>query len=165
MKIRKASVEDFLKLHDLIGKIEGIVQHPTHFYKIMINNFGNSIIIAEESGELTGFLLGFVSQTDPDEFFIWQLGVDPAFRGRKIAKRIMQATIDSAADHKCKRITATVETTNKASQRLFESSGFIIVTNESLGELIEEHDKLAVKDYYASGTNQVFYQLNITPDN
>lgn len=163
MEIREALVDDYLKLHELIGKIEGIVQHPTHFYKIMIRYFGNSIPVAIENGEFVGFLLGFVSQTDSDEFFIWQLGVDPAQRGKKIAKKIMEYTKSIAKQKGCRRITATVETVNKPSQRLFESCGYQIVTNDSLGELIEEHGKLAVKNYYSSGTNQVFYELKIDP--
>lgn len=161
MEIREASVEDYLDLHDLVGKIEGIVQHPTHFYKIMLQYFGNSIIVAVDNDELVGFLLGFVSQTNPEEYFIWQLGVDPQHRGKKIAGKIMKSTIDTARRFGCKKVTATVETTNKPSQGLFESSGFAIVTNESLGDVIHEHGKPAIKNYYASGTNQVFYQYNI----
>lgn len=161
MKIRKASVDDFLKLHDLVGRIEGIVQHPTHFYKIMISYFGDSIIIVEDKEKLVGFLIGFVSQVVPEEFFIWQLGVDPEYRGQKIAKKIMEATLEAARQHNCRRIVATVETVNKPSQRLFESSGYKIVTEKTLGELIEEHGKLAIKNYYASGTNQVFYEFVI----
>ncbi len=161
MELRKASFDDYIKLYELIGEIEGIVQHPTHFYKIMITYFGNSIPIVSLNGRIVGFLLGFVSQTDPDEFFIWQLGVSPQHRGKGIAGKIMDYTLSIATESGCRRITATVETTNKPSQLLFESSGFSIVTNNRLGEVIEEHGKLAIKNYYASGTNQVFYQLNI----
>lgn len=161
MNIEKASIEEYLGLYNLVGRIEGIVQHPTHFYKIMISYFGNSILIAKEKASFVGFLLGFASQVKPSEYFIWQLGVDPQHRGKKIAKKIMEETIITAEKIGCKYVTATVETTNKASQALFESCGFRIVTNKCLGEMIEEHGKMAIKNYYASGTNQIFYRLDI----
>jgi diaminobutyrate acetyltransferase len=161
MEIRRSSVEDFLKLHELVGRIENIVQHPPHFYKIMLRYFGDTIILAEEEGELTGFLLGFVSQTNPEEYFIWQLGVDPRYRGRKIAGKIMEETIKAAGEKGCRLVSATVEIVNIPSQRLFESSGFQIVTSSEDGELINENGKLAIKNYYASGTDQIFYAREI----
>jgi len=161
MVIRKSSVEDFRELHKLVGRIEKIVQHPPHFYKIMLRYFGNTIILAEEDGELAGFLLGFISQNNPEEYFIWQLGVDPRYRGRKIASKIMKETVETAREKGCKLVTATVETVNIPSQQLFESSGFRIVTEQERGELIEENGKPAIKNYYASGTDQIFYAREI----
>jgi ribosomal protein S18 acetylase RimI-like enzyme len=56
---------------------------------------GTSFVAEREDGQLAGFLVGFVSQTDPSEAYIHFVGVDPAAResglGRELYERFFAA--------------------------------------------------------------------------
>ncbi|MCF7668784.1 MAG: GNAT family N-acetyltransferase [Verrucomicrobia bacterium] len=158
MQIRTISNDDFIKAHQLAGECELIVQHPIHLYRIMQIYFGNSFFIAEDAGEVAGFLLGFISQTQKDVFFVWQVGVSPRHRRKGIAASLVKSANEFAKAAGCTRVHSTVETGNSASQGLFERLGF---ANASFGETIEKNGKKAMPNYYGSGTDQILYELAV----
>jgi|GEM_PF-2913349 len=40
------SEDNISKIHRLVGKLEGLVQHPLLFYNIMFRYFGNSFFLS-----------------------------------------------------------------------------------------------------------------------
>jgi L-2,4-diaminobutyric acid acetyltransferase len=157
MIITKATGEDVFEIHRFIGNLEGLVQHPVHFYKIMIEYFGNSFFVIKTDDKVIGFVWGFVSQRNSDVFFLWQIGVSKEHRGKDIARKLIDRLITSAKELQYKKIHATVETGNIASCKLFEKYGF---TNISKGNTVVENGRKAIANYYGSGTNQVLYELD-----
>ncbi|MFO7755414.1 MAG: GNAT family N-acetyltransferase [Bacteroidales bacterium] len=155
MIITNPQGDDYLKIHELTGKLEGLVQHPVHFYSIICRYFGNSVFIVKEKDEIVGFTWGFISQDDKDIFFLWQIGLDKKYRGRKLAQKLVGRLMDFARDNNCKKIHATVETGNTPSARMFEKMNF---RNASHGNTIIENGKKAMVNYYGSGTNQILYE-------
>jgi len=164
--IEKQSGTDFLQVHRLSGEIAGIVPHPAHLYKIMADHFGDTFFVAKdvaEDGEyeILGFMMGFISRKVPGHLFVWQVAVSEEFQGKGIATKLLEHTIDYAKrSDECEAVMATVETGNTASQRLFETVGFHIDSGRFRGEgqeLITRKGKEAVRDYYQSGTDQIFY--------
>ena len=47
----------------------------------VLNGFGPFAVIRRDDGKLVGFLIGFLSQTDPEEAYIHFVGVAPDHRG------------------------------------------------------------------------------------
>ncbi len=158
MIITSATVDDLSDIHQFIGNLEGLVQHPVHFYRIMIEYFGNSFFVMRNEEKIAGFVWGFVSQTNRDIFFLWQIGVSKEYRGKNVAKKLIEKLIASAGELRVKKIHATVETGNIASCRMFEKQGF---NNISKGLTTVENGRQAIVNYYGSGTNQVLYELII----
>ncbi|MFO7828077.1 MAG: GNAT family N-acetyltransferase [Bacteroidales bacterium] len=170
IKIGTLAETDFLKIHELAGKIDGIVQHPEHIYKIMADHFGDTFFIAKRENEnndvevdvdVLGFMMGFVSRKMTGELFVWQIAVSKNAQGESIGSKLLQHTIDYAkkADD-CNIIMATVETDNTPSQKLFEKFGFKIDSRKyrkGNQEMVVVNGKEAIKNYYGSGTDQVFY--------
>lgn len=168
INIAQIKGKEFLEVQKLAGKIDGIVQHPQHIYKIMADHFGDTFFIARDESEcdkILGFLLGFISRKIKGQLFIWQIGVSEAAQGKGIGSKLLEHTIDygkKAMD--CKAIMATVETTNKPSQHLFENFNFEIASSvflDSYQTLIDADGKEAVENYYNSGTDQIFYHLEL----
>ena len=155
MTITTPSENDFFQIHELIGQLEGLVQHPVHFYKIATKYFGNSFFVAKENEKIVAFVWGFISQTNKEVFFLWQIGVSKDYRGKKLAPQLIDRLIDFAKANHCKKIHATVEPVNIASWKLFEKTGF---QNVSSGDTLIENGKKAMVDYYGSGTNQILYE-------
>ena len=54
--------------------------------KFIFVHFRNTCFAAEQDGELVAFLVGFVSQTFPDEAYIHFVGVNPMFRKSGLAE-------------------------------------------------------------------------------
>jgi len=157
---------DFLKIHRLAGEIENIVQHPGHVYKIMADHFGDTFFIAREENEdndteILGFMMGFMSFQMKGELFIWQIAVSENAQGKGIGSKLLQHTIDYAIKaNDCDAVIATVETGNKPSQKLFERSGFKIDSQKYRSndlEMVNIDGRDAIKNYYGSGTDQIFY--------
>jgi len=167
--IEQVSVNDYPEIHRLSGKIKGIVQHPEHLYKIMAVHFGRTFFVARESNHgfspVLGFMMGFVSQSIPGHLFVWQIAVSEEAHGRGIGSKLLDRTIKYARESKeCVAVMATVETANTGSQRLFEKMGFHIDSERFMEpgqELINRNGHKAVANYYGSGTDQIFYVLDV----
>lgn len=166
MIIHNPYFDDYLKMHRLVGRIDGLVQHPAHVYKIMCDHFGDAVFLANEGEpeetEPVGLMLGFISTRMNDLLFVWQIGVDESAQGKGIGSKLLQATIEHARKAGHRGLMATVETTNVASQKLFEKNGFTIATDKyqnEYTELLKTDGKAALKNYYGSGTDQIFYEL------
>ncbi|MEA1885690.1 MAG: GNAT family N-acetyltransferase [Bacteroidota bacterium] len=166
IKIDTLKGTDFLKIHQLAGEIDGIVQHPGHVYKIMADHFGDTFFIAREENEdneieILGFMMGFVSRKMKGELFVWQIAVSDNAQGKGIGSKLLQHTIDYAIKaNDCNAVIATVETDNRPSQKLFEKFGFIIDSQKyrtGNQEMINVNNREAIKNYYGSGTDQIFY--------
>ena len=50
--------------------------------KLFFVHFRDTSFVAERDGELAGFLVGFLSQSEPEEAYVHFVGVSPAERGR-----------------------------------------------------------------------------------
>ncbi|MBD3369923.1 GNAT family N-acetyltransferase [Candidatus Fermentibacteria bacterium] len=158
MIIEPAYGDDFKEVHALAERIEGIVGHPVHLYKILMDHFGDFFLVARIDGETAGFQQGFPSVSREGAYFLWQVGVSPDFRKRGVASALVKETEKVAASAGCTAVEATVETVNYASQGLFESLGYVVA---SYGDTIEVEGKRAMPDFYGSGTDQILYKKSI----
>jgi ribosomal protein S18 acetylase RimI-like enzyme len=60
----------------------------------------------------------------PDEAHLRMLGVDPAYRGRGIARRLVVACVDLARAHGKRRLTLETAPVMTSAQQLYTSMGF-----------------------------------------
>jgi GNAT superfamily N-acetyltransferase len=63
---------------------------------VFFSHFAPTSFVLESDGELIGFLLGFLSQTHPEEAYIHFVGIHPEYRrlglGRRLYERFFLAT-------------------------------------------------------------------------
>ena len=60
---------------------------------------GTSFVAEREDGQLAGFLVGFVSQTDPEEAYIHFVGVDPEERGTGLGRELYERFFETVRAH------------------------------------------------------------------
>jgi len=125
-----------------------LVGHEPHFYRIIIDYFGDTAFIAEDTdGKIIGFTFGFASQTEPDLFFLWQIGVADDMRRNGLASKLLAHLIEAAVKKGCKRVRATVNHDNEPSRRLFEKAGF-----KNLGRF---------PNFYFEGEEMIIYEKDV----
>lgn len=81
-QLREASLAELLWVHEQIPEFPG--KASLDFYTERLKHRLHLALVAEKSGELLGFKVGYESDT-PDTFYSWMGGVRPEFRGKGIA--------------------------------------------------------------------------------
>ena len=66
--------------------------------RLFFTHFRDTSFVAEEDGELAGFLCGFVSQTYPDQAYVHFVGVAPARRKAGLARELYEMFFAAARD-------------------------------------------------------------------
>lgn len=126
----------------------------------MLRYFGNSCFIAELDNKIIGFAMGFQSQVDKNKFFLWQIGVNPKYRGKEIGKRLL-GNIDKVARRLgCECIELTVDPENIPSQKLFLNNGYKNISSRE-GEIKIVSGVECVKNYYKPGRHFILFVKNI----
>ncbi|GGZ03915.1 L-2,4-diaminobutyric acid acetyltransferase [Streptomyces geysiriensis] len=97
--------------------------NSSYSYLLWCRDFAaTSAVARDERGEPVGFVTGYVRPDRPDTLLVWQVAVDEAYRGRRLAAALLDGL---AARTVAERGLTTLETTispdNTASQRLFSS--------------------------------------------
>ena len=85
---------------------------------------GTSFVAERDDGQLAGFLVGFVSQTDPSEAYIHFVGVDPAERGSGLGRQLYERFFDAVGAHGCSVVRCVTSPANADSVAFHEALGF-----------------------------------------
>ena len=90
--------------------------------KLFFVHFRDTSFVAEDDGELAGFLCGFRSQTFVDEAYIHFVGVDPARRAAGLGRTLYERFFEAVGDRRVVRaVTAPV---NEPSVAFHRALGF-----------------------------------------
>ena len=90
--------------------------------KLFFVHFADTSFAAEENGTVLGFLCGFRSQTFANEAYVHFVGVDPAQRGRGIARALYEQFFAAVAPRTVVR--AVTSPVNEASVAFHRAIGF-----------------------------------------
>ncbi len=90
-----------------------------YMYLLGASHFAETSVIARLAGQPAGFVLGYRPPDAPDTLFVWQVAVDRAHRGRRLANGMLSALVER---HRPRYLEASVTPDNHASAALF--SGF-----------------------------------------
>ena len=158
LKIRSTLEEDFVEIADLAENCSPMETERNSIYHIFTKYFRSTSFVAElPSGELGGFLLGFISQENPEEAYIHLLCVDPKMRGKHIGKKLVEKFTEELALKNCKKIYLITKPVNWNSISFYKKLGFL--EDKSL-ETINILGTNAVKNYNGMGQHMVvFYKL------
>lgn len=104
---------------DWFGRPVGLVMHRLFFEQL-----GPSGVWLERDGAPAGFLLGLVSEAEPDLAYAHFVAVDPAWRRGGLGRLLYVIFGDRCAARGCTRLRALAAPTNARSLRFHESVGF-----------------------------------------
>lgn len=119
MNMRSPTERDGSRVWRLLARTGGLERNTCYAYVLMFSDFGETCLLAEQDGELQGFVLAYRPPTRRDELFVWQIGVAPQARGRGLGTRLLDAVLAQPACKGVRYLTATVSPDNAASRKMF----------------------------------------------
>ena len=118
--LRHPTVADAPYVAALAGRCPPLERNSGYAYVLMCSHFAESSVIAKHHGETIGFAFGYLVPSRPDTLFIWQIGVDPSFRGKGAGVLMLRSLIAREALANVRYVEATVGPSNGASLALFQ---------------------------------------------
>lgn len=94
-------------------------RNSSYAYLLFSRDFSATSRVALIADEVVGFVMGYRRPEAPDRYFVWQIAVDEALRGRNIAGRLLDDVVASLPEVRACETTITPD--NRSSRRLFES--------------------------------------------
>ena len=123
MEIRHAEPADYGRV---IGRVNawwgGRDMAPMLPRLFFVHFEGTSYVVDDGDGQLAAFLIGFLSQTDPDEAYIHFVGVDPAHRGSGLGRELYDRFFAAVAPRTV--IRAVTSPLNERSVAFHRALGF-----------------------------------------
>ena len=120
LTIRNARREDGAAIHALVERSGTLEPNTAYCYVLMADHFASTTLVAESAQrELVGAVVGYRPPSRPDALFVWQVGVDPSARGAGLGLELLRAFARSAGARGARRLIATVDPENHASNKLF----------------------------------------------
>ncbi|WP_460689508.1 diaminobutyrate acetyltransferase [Nesterenkonia suensis] len=116
VEIRTLEVSDGAALWRLAAGTGVLDVNTPYAYLLWARDFADTSVIALVDGQPAGFISGYRRPADPQTLFIWQVAVDSAFRGRRLASRMLADVVARSA---ASRLETTITADNAASIALF----------------------------------------------
>jgi L-2,4-diaminobutyric acid acetyltransferase len=120
LSVRTADVTDAAAIWRLVGACETLDNNSCYAYLLLCSDHADTCFVSYDDERLAGFVAGYVPPKREDVIFVWQIGIDPRYRGQGLARWLLSELVDRAADG-VQYLEATVTPGNLASQRLFRS--------------------------------------------
>ena len=123
MEIRGITKDDFDYIVSVLdrwwGGPSGERAHPVYFYEL-----GNNALIAEDDGQVVGFLLGFLAPRTPPVGYVHLVGIHPDHRRRGVGKDLYQVFTERCQEAGARSLKAITLVGNEGSIRFHEALGF-----------------------------------------
>lgn len=132
MEIRLINGEDFNMISPLINDWWGGRQMSDMLPRLFFDHFKQTSFIAENNGEIVGFLIGFYSQTFKDEAYIHFIGVHPEHRSLHIGRQLYETFFIEVKNANRSIVKCVTSPVNKASISFHKKMGFNIVEGDKM---------------------------------
>jgi L-2,4-diaminobutyric acid acetyltransferase len=119
--LRKPEVPDGSKISGLVGACKPLDRNSVYSYLLLCHHFAETCVVAEDEGEIVGFLSGYRPPDREEVFFVWQVAVDPHTRGRGLGKLLLKEALKRPAARRSSFLETTITPSNEPSRRLFTS--------------------------------------------
>jgi ribosomal protein S18 acetylase RimI-like enzyme len=122
--IRNAEPSDYDRISPLVDDWWGGRQLRPLLPRLFFKHFRETSFVAEDDGQLIGFLNGFLSQTHPGEAYIHFVGVHPDRRGTGLATDLYERFFGVARAYGRKLVRCVTSPVNEGSVAFHRALGF-----------------------------------------
>jgi len=127
LQIRHANPSDYGRVIQHVNAWWGGREMAPMLPKLFFLHFeGTSFVAEDDEGNLVAFLIGFVSQTRPDEAYVHFVGVAPEHRGSGVGRRLYERFFETVGEHGCTTVRCVTSPANSGSIAFHEALGFTV---------------------------------------
>ncbi len=159
IQIRHAKPSDHKDIISVIPHWWGGRDLRSSVPKLFLIHFGSSSFIAEKDGLLAGFLIGFMSQSFPDQGYIHFAGVRPDLRRLGLGRRLYHRFFDVCKKQSRTVVRSCTAPSNKLSVDFHRRMGFAIESGE-----IYVDDLPVTPGYLHENDTKVLFKKNLKGD-
>jgi L-2,4-diaminobutyric acid acetyltransferase len=119
--IRRAKRGDLEGIYALVKETRVLDVHTPYTYWVMNEGYEKLMLVADNGGEIIGYVGGLSAFREPNATFIWQIGVLPSWQRRGIGMALLDKFVESSIKIGATKIYTTISDQNEASLLLFAS--------------------------------------------
>lgn len=116
---------------------------------LFFRHFRDTSFVLDDGGEVVGFLVGFVSQSQPGEGYIHLVGVHPGRRQRGLARWLYEAFFEEVRGRGCTVVRCVTTPGNAGSISFHRSLGFRVEGGQ------DPNSVPVVRDYGGPGEDRI----------
>jgi len=141
VNIRKVSSKDAEGILEFVRTCPPLGKHTLFTYWLFCNYFSDTCYIGEIENEIVAICTGFRSTSNPQIYYLWQLGVKDSLRKKGYALALITRSFNRAKDLGCSFFQFSIEPGLVAS----EASFYRFARN--IGKEIEQIDSIRLVDF------------------
>jgi predicted GNAT superfamily acetyltransferase len=124
LDIRRADPADYGRVIAVLDEWWGGRRMRDMLPQLFFVHFSGTSLVAERDGELAGFLVGFLSQSEPEEAYVHFAGVDPGERGKGLGRELYERFFALARAAGRRRVSCVTSPANTGSVAFHRAIGF-----------------------------------------
>lgn len=160
MKIFRPDINLARDLSEFVKKTDFLVGHDPHFYKIMIEHFGKTALIAKDKNQIIGWVFAIPAQDQKKPYFLWQICVDPKWKKQGIGLALINHLELAVKEENGSKLRATVNLKNNAACKFFARAGFANISRQFPNYQSKNHT-LYVPNYYFEKEDMLVFEKNL----
>ena len=120
LTITAPDATDGVAVHDLVQRCPPLDSNSLYCNLLQCTHFAATSALARFEDAVVGFVSGYRPPAYDDTYFVWQVAVDGAARGRGLAKGMIFDVLARAVCRNVSYLHTSVTATNAASRKMFE---------------------------------------------
>lgn len=123
IQFRHPQLADGLALYELVKACPPLDLNSSYLYFLQASHFAETCLLAEQNGEIVGFVSAYRRPDNMQDLFIWQVAVAAQARGQGLGRQLVSQLIAAQINtgQPLNSVSCTISPSNLASQGLFKS--------------------------------------------
>ncbi len=155
--IRNAESDDYHRVVSVMPGWWGGRDLSSAVQKIFFIHFQKTTFIAEKNSTLCGFLIGFMSQSRPDEGYIHFAGVHPEWRRVGLGRNLYERFFEMCRHNNRFIVRSCTSPINTLSVEFHQRLGFIIEQGDTIINGVE-----VTANYLGAGDHKVLFKKDLS---
>ncbi len=135
--LRIPARQDGYAIWQLISQCPPLDLNSVYSYLLLCEHFHNTCVVAENAGNIDGFVSAYLPPEKDDVLFIWQVAVHERGRGQGLGQRMLQSLLQRPELAHIRYLETTVGPDNVASRRMFAAVAHTMGTGIDESPLFE----------------------------
>jgi predicted GNAT superfamily acetyltransferase len=146
MQLRHIETADYEFIASIVDEWWGGRPVRSLLQRLFFEHFNTTSFALVEETNIVGFLIGFKSQSQPNIAYVHFVGVDPAYRGKGLARSLYLRFFDTVQLMGCNEVQCITSPVNKTSIQFHAAMGFNVIPSDDRVDGISVHRNHAGKD-------------------